>query len=687
MSQTPETPHASAKRPKPWHAWSQHLKKLRRSRGQVEAEPDQPVVEEEDLAQAREAAEHEQHEKEVEKSLAAIYSANGRSADLSLLERRRSWHGLYALLAVLTVAAAGYAVVYWAPPWLKPWQRPAKSQLELTIQGPSDVTLGQEELFTVGWSNPGFEPLQQVELHLSFPQEFQLTAVEPASSASGTLRFTLDEVASGQRGTLTVKGIFLGALGSQSAVQALATFQQTSGERGQAVATQPVAFTQSALYGNLILPPKIMVGDPVALRYLVTNRGTQTLRDLKARLLLPAGFLLTANASSSIPGTSVSGKSVEPEREARFDLPELPPGGYATVQLQGSFTAGLSGTNLLRAETGWPGADGQFVVLQRVEAPLPVVAGDLRLQLVVNGSDADQALEAGSPLRWAIGYGNASPETLKNIKLRLSFESSVNGRSAAGTSLLDWKRLDDPQAGVSSTKPRVQTLEYGAAQIPALANLPAGAQDVLEGALPALPSPSGTRDAWIRLTLEGRIEKVGDATVNRVVYTQPLVLRYRSGAALEAEARYFTEEGAPVGSGSLPPVAGKATTYRIFWRVSKKMHALNKVTVTAVLPKGVDWSNNASADQGEISFDETARLVRWSLPALAENLAEAGATFDLKLTPAPLDVGRFAALLGETRLEAHDAALDQALACTQPALSTDLQNDEGAAGKGVVREK
>ena len=61
------------------------------------------------------------------------------------------------------------------------------------------------------------------------------------------------------------------------------------------------------------------------------------------------------------------------------------------------------------------------------------------------------------------------------------------------------------------------------------------------------------------------------------------------------------------------------------------------------------------------------------------------ANFEVHLTPDAFDIGRFAQLLGETRLEARDPQVNEAVLLSQPGLSTDLSEDEAARGKGVVR--
>jgi len=269
----------------------------------------------------------------------------------------------------------------------------------------------------------------------------------------------------------------------------------------------------------------------------------------------------------------------------------------------------------------------------------------------------------------------------------LSFESMLDGVSSTGTTLLDWSALADDGHGATDTKARVQTIRYSKDGLPALAQLVPQEDGTIDLTIPTLDVTTSTKDATIRLTLEGLMASVGKEKSLRVIRTNPITLRYRSDASLGSEARYFTEEGAPVGSGPLPPVVKKTTTYRIYWSVNKHLHVLDGMQVSAVLPGSVAFGGNSSTDAGDLSYDPAKRTVTWSLNRIPDGVNQLGAMFDIQLTPAEIDANRFADLLGETTLTASDSDVNEQVVRTVPPLTTDLQNDENAKDKGVVKKK
>jgi hypothetical protein len=292
-----------------------------------------------------------------------------------------------------------------------------------------------------------------------------------------------------------------------------------------------------------------------------------------------------------------------------------------------------------------------------------------------------------------LAYEISSGENLGNGLIRLRFEPLESASPSSTDALLpkkppspkflEWKDLDEASSGTVSGN----TLVWDPDSVSILAKLSPSQEGVFEFSVPVIgPAAASTGTTGFQAVVEASVEMVGKSKLNRTVRTKPMVFRFRSDVALSSQARYFSEEGAPQGSGPLPPVVGQPTTYRLTWDVSKTLHELRNLRLTAVLPKNVAWSDGAELSAGEISFSEATREIRWQLNKLPADVDSAYAYFDLTLTPSNLDDGRFAELLGETRFEAMDGDINEPIILTKPALTTDLRNDEGAKGKGVVRK-
>jgi hypothetical protein len=616
---------------------------------------------------------------EVARGLEKIYLAEGGKKDLATLEHSKP-HRIRRFFTWLLVLCAMTSAVAWLGlVWLQPNTEIDDLGLEVAIEGPSSITLGQEQSFVVKYRNRAFQPVSDAELRLAWPADFQVTYTDPWPTETQNTAWKLGMLAPAAEGQITVRGIFLGSLGAKSAFQAIATYRPSGQTRSrESLATQSLDYGASVFDGRVLLPAKTIAGDQVPFTFELANRGSQELSGLIVRYAFPTGFIPTASTGTTLLPTADG-------HEWEQTLSTLAPSATSTWNFAGSFVSGSSGESVFKVRVGRLRGT-EFLTLYSQESMVPVLAGDLSLRMVANGSDSDRTMQPGDSLRIAIAYKNVSPETLGNVTVTLGVESLVNGVSATGTTLVDWTELEASTRGTTSTKPRIQTIRYDKNSIPDFAELAPGEEGTIEVTLPSLGVTSGTKDALINLDLTGTLATVGKDKVNRVLRANPIRVRYRTDADIKAIARYFTEEGAPLGTGPLPPVAGKTTVYRIEWSIEKKLHGLDNLEVSAALPPNVAWSEQSLVDAGDITYEETTRTVRWKLNRMPEDIRDLTARFDISLTPSDLDIGRFARLLGETRLTATDAATTEPLVRAKPALTTDLTSDESAEGKGVVKK-
>jgi hypothetical protein len=398
-------------------------------------------------------ADERKREAEVSRGLEAIYLTNGKKGDFKTFSHTKRSKALrvfsiFVGFCAVASALAWAGLFYFGPPG------PAEaSGVILAIDGPETIGLGREEVFSVRWSNTSIQAEQEVELRLSVPAEMLLSSVVPPPDNVEHLVWKLGMLQPGAKGEIKVKGVFLGALGSKSALQVVATSRgDAGGHLREALVTKPLIYGETVLAGQFTVPTKVVAGDQVTIGYAVSNRGTQGLRGLKVRLKIPEGF---------VPSTTSTGfQRLGDTAEWEAPLGDLVSGTTNTLRLVGIFAAQSSGDVKVEARIGATKQDGSFLPLLVGKAGFTVLAGDLGLKLVANGADQDRTIAPGDPLRITIQYKNLSPEKLAGVKLTLGFESLSDGKSVTGTSWLNWRKLEDDGKGVSSTKARIQTIKY-----------------------------------------------------------------------------------------------------------------------------------------------------------------------------------------------------------------------------------
>ncbi|MDD5437735.1 MAG: hypothetical protein PHC70_01175, partial [Patescibacteria group bacterium] len=162
---------------------------------------------------------------EVEQSLRTIYAEEeGKMPDMTRLEKIKSHGWLVAAIGIplFVILLCGAA---WAGFWFfKSFDAFNGKNLVLAVEGPSEISLGEETTFFINYYNPLKEPFDAVEVRANFPADFVATQTLP-QTADKNLIWKIGGLAGEEKGTITVKGRFTGALGTVSAIQTVATYR------------------------------------------------------------------------------------------------------------------------------------------------------------------------------------------------------------------------------------------------------------------------------------------------------------------------------------------------------------------------------------------------------------------------------------------------------------------------------
>ncbi len=614
---------------------------------------------------------------EVEESLRSIYASDGgEMPDMSKLERKPSKRRLYILLGASALILALCAAAWAGFIFFKGYSGLSSGSLKLEIKGSEQVTIGQETEYIVNYSNDQDVPLDAVHIRINFPADFILTESIPTKQSEG-MDWNIGSLAVEQSGSISIKGRFTGALGTVSAVQAIATYAfSKKSDNSEILATQKLVYSQSVLDGNVFVPEKAIPGDKIKIVYFIKNNSTQDFSGLEARISLPQGFTSDDALNTT---TTAQGKI----QIIKISL--LPASGSVQLSISGTFSAGLGGQAHFQAQAGMVGADGRFMMAQSAQADLPVLAGDLSIKLVINGSDQiERSAALGEILQGSIGFENTSDESLKNIKLRLQLDAinPLDGSVLPNVNVVDWKSVQS----ATSSKLENKSVVWGFDKIKDLQELTPHQSGNFEFSAPIVTQISATGTLAVRVTVFAEIESIGNLKMNRKIQLTPFVFKLKSDAALQSEARYYSEEGAPLGKGPLPPRIGQATEYRIIWSLHKSAHALKDVKVTTILPQRANFVRMATGTAGELSFNPANRSISWNLNRMPADIDDAEMQFDIELVPGASDDGRFVDLTSAINFQATDDDIKDTIVKSLKALNTDLQNDEQAKGKGVVRK-
>lgn len=610
----------------------------------------------------------QQHEQQLEQELHSIYDdqTGTPKRDMTRLDQARH-STAKRLLIGLSVFFAALAAVSWAGFF---FFSPAGDKfdgegVELSIDGTGEVKSGALVTYVVRWKNAEQVALGTAALEVRLPKSFRVQKTEPATEGNA---WSIGSIAPGKDGMVTIDGVYLAPKDRELDVQAILTYRPADfNSEFQKVATRTVKITNSVLGLDVGAPTKVLPGDKVTVTFDYRNESPNAFEDVRLRAAWPESF---------IPESSEPASVEDGNRE--WVIKSLPADGKGMVKVTGTFASSAEGTQELKGLLGFIDADEQFELQTETAVSADVLKGDLVTALILNGKADSQPIRFGDTLRYAVTYKNTGNVTIEDVTLSVVFETLPEGK------LLVWNGLKDRAKGVHEGN----KITWTKRQIPSLAKIAAGEEGTLDFELPVIAEPlADVKDANYQVTswLEAEVARIDGDDVKRATKTAPIVAKIGSDTKLGAQARYFNEDDIPVGSGPLPPEVGKATTYRVYWTVENGLHELTDLRLSAKLPPNVVWNGTSSVDAGDLRFDAAAEKMVWVLNWLPTTIRKLTVTFDLSITPTEDQKGRVPTLIDASIFEAMDKNTGTSLLLSQSPLSTAIEGDENASGKGRVQ--
>jgi uncharacterized repeat protein (TIGR01451 family) len=585
----------------------------------------------------------------IEEGLQAIYGDD--RSDLHKVDRDGS-HLTRILtrvvlgLALLAILAFGGFFVYTSF-FAK---NTSNTPLVMDIEVPPEVKSGEKVQILVNYSNPSRTPLASLELDINLPSSFALSMAQPQPTDADELIWNIGSLGSHSDGQLVLEGVWLSGVPATTSVQALAAYRPGNfNSNFSDIATATVTTLSSVITLELEGPETATPGQELTYTAKVKNTGAEQMSAAQFALTMPTGFILTSSTPALQAGA-------DPEWALGDLLPEV----EAIVTWKGSFTAEVSDVQQFGAVVNIPEADRQ---LPQASAQwfTDVAGSELLTTLVVNGNSDKATTELGGTLRVSVRLENAGDTDINGATFLLDFKPDSGVPIVWSSAALGGGKLTS--AGISFDAATVGTLKSGEKKT---FNLSFPIKDVLA---------TTEVDEW---TVTAFVT-AGESKVQ----TPPFPISMKASADLSASARFYSENGAPIGEGPLPPEVGEATTYRVYWKLEKAVHALDDIAVTATIPPDVTWDDRVLSSTGNVQFDATTQTVRWEISSLPAN-EEATAEFTVKLIPGEEDVDTFVKLLSGSVLSATDAETNTAVEAEAESFTTEIPGDTFAAGKGTV---
>jgi hypothetical protein len=607
-------------------------------------------------------------------TITSIYRDDqNKEVDMTKLDRRKLTkkrllgYFIIALLFMLAVVSvAGFFI-------FNRGQSGGDNSIQLTIDAPKDVASGEEVLFEITYLNKENVAISEADITLLYPDGFHFSRSDPEAENESNTFWRLNGIASGAGGRIKIYGQVIGEIDETKTFQATidytpSNFSSAFKER----ASHSLEVTSSIFDLALKAPLRIVSGQDTEIEVTVKNNSDIDLSNVKVVATYPENFVL---------------KNSDPEvldDEKSWFFKKLKTKDEQIIMLNGIFEGDPGETQEVKMKLGIVMNNGEFRLQNEKSALIFLVKPELNLQLTVDGYNQENSTNVGDVLEYKIAYQNASDLKLENIVLQARF--------ATDTQILDFSSIEDSNNGVIDEDQK--TITWSADEMEELSAIVPRAEGSFAVAIPIVSSLSPQKSTDNNFSVDtfvkvNSLEAENTGNFETMSESNHVIIKMNSKVNLQAEARYYSDEFEKLGSGPLPPIVGEATTYRIFWTVTNMYNDIKNVEVSAVLPKDVSWNGNyEGSSDTKVTFNRSTRTVTWKIKNLPANsgtlLPIAEATFDISITPTMQQVGKLVMLTQESVLNARDGFTGFDVEVDDRVITTDLENDVAARGRGVV---
>ena len=614
--------------------------------------------------------ESEARDEAIEESLTEIYQDdNGQRVNVKKLDVKKEQRWLKWLVSLMVGLILLAGAIYTGS-YLYLLYGSGTQAVSLGIEGKKQIAAGEEFFYTVSFRNNERVAMKDIEIKLTYPENFVFLASEPAASEANDI-WRLAEVGAHRSATIKIKGKLIAEAGTTQILLADARYLPANfSSQFKKSASRETTINDIGLNILASSAASAVVGEESEIIIKYKAKEINYLTNWQLTIDHPDNIeLLKTAVAPATNGTTTSNikqtaanvwqfnqiSANEQELKIKFKVKEKKD---TSVDL----------TLRLEQKVSDQAGDKYYQFWSKTLSYETRQSG-LNINLIINGSAFNQGIDFGQTLNYSINYANKSEANLKDIIIMAVLEGD----------LLDSSSLKTASGQVSDN-----TISWSKNEIPKLALLAPNAEGIIDFSIKIKPASevsvgSSQIKSYVQFSLAG--QEIGANETNR---SNIIVNKINSDLSLIEQVCYFNNGNFPVGSGPLPPKVGQTTSLKVYWVISNNLHELADLTVVSQLPSYVSWDNKNSNTTGNLEYDEQSNKVIWQIGRLPLSASNVKAEFNIKITPTSSDLNKILVLLPATLVSATDSETQTAITKTMTAQTTKLKDDNIANTDGMV---
>ncbi len=541
-----------------------------------------------------------------------------------------------------------------------------EQDVSFTIDGPTQVTAGQEVTYKLSYQNNTRSDLSNLNFNFYYP-EGAAVLVNGKIQENQNENFAVDTLKPGERGEKDFVAYLIGDKGNIGVAKADLSFRAGSlSSNFEKSITFSTTIVKTPITLTLVAPPNSVSGSTA--QYILDYRNTSDddLSDLMVEFDYPDGFRPKSYDPQPVLG----------DNTWHIDTIKKGKGGRITVN---GILTGSEGDNKMVSVILKRKLDSDYVDYQKSSATTVISNPILGLGMQVNNS-TDYTASLGDNLSYTVQYSNNSNINFSGMNLVVKLEGDTFNLGTLNTN----GGLYDSSA---------KTITWDSTTISDFNNFVPGMSGQINFSVSLKPTfssaiPGSSQDRFVKVSSVFMTPNVPEGfDGNQISASSNLVTKISSQPALNQSVYYNDPNFQSVGP--LPMHVGDMTSFNVHWQLTNPGNDINNVEVSAKLPANVQWDNMVWANNGLPSpaYNSSTGTVVWDLPKLPYGTGTLGskyeASFRVKVIPADSDKGNSIQLIGGPKFAGTDSFSNQTITITRDPVTTNDLSDR--PGQGIVQ--
>ena len=493
----------------------------------------------------------------------------------------------------------------------------SRSDMRLEILGPDQVVAGQEVEYIVKFKNNSNSKLEDIRLTVEFPSH---TVLDGGGRAAIRDEKEIGSLQPGDEKSFSFKARMFGAIRDAKKIQVLLMYRPagikarfpTKAEFSTVIKEVPINLAMEA-------QSKIESGKEIKLSLNYGSDIDFDLKDVKIETQYPANF------------DFISGDP-KPEGHNYWPLNELKKGENGKIEIRGYLSGDVGAKKTFKAKIGFS-HEGEFVSLKETEFSIGVEEPAIDISETVNGSERYGA-NLGETLNYEIKFKNISDQPYHDLFMGVRLKGD----------LFDLSSIKAEGAQIDSATSAIIWEPNATPELKLLA-----------------PGEEGTVRFSIKTLSQIPREFRSPGLISKVIVGQnqkEFITRVNS--KLDLAQTVQINDDIFLSEGPVPPVAGEANLYTIFWDVKNYFNDAKEIVIKATLSGNVEFMGTVSpeSESQNVSFNNDSKELVWNVGDVAAGIGLRDKrrilAFQIRLTPPLSQAGQYAPLIEKTSISGLD---------------------------------